>query len=87
MPRSKRLRGITSGTALLAVIVAPLASSIDISPLTLVAVTVATCVSREMPLAALFADAAVNPKFIAEYTFPGVITGFYTHLEYIKLAP
>jgi hypothetical protein len=41
----------------------------------------------EMPLAALFADAAVNPKFIAEYTFPGVITGFYTHLEYIKLVP
>jgi peptide/nickel transport system substrate-binding protein len=41
----------------------------------------------ELPLAALFADAAVNPKFIAEYTFPGIITGFYTHLEYIKLAP
>jgi peptide/nickel transport system substrate-binding protein len=41
----------------------------------------------EMPLAALFADAAINPKFIAEYTFPGIITGFYTHLEYIKLAP
>jgi hypothetical protein len=29
----------------------------------------------------------VNPKFIADYTFPGVITGFYTHLEYIKLVP
>jgi ABC-type transport system substrate-binding protein len=41
----------------------------------------------ELPLAALFADAAVNPKFIAEYTFPGIITGFYTHLEYVKLAP
>mgnify|MGYP003474021711 CR=1 FL=1 len=41
----------------------------------------------EMPLAALFADATVNPKFVAEYTFPGVITGFYTHLEYIKLVP
>jgi peptide/nickel transport system substrate-binding protein len=41
----------------------------------------------EMPLAALFADATVNPKYIAEYTFPGVITGFYTHLEYIKLVP
>jgi ABC-type transport system substrate-binding protein len=41
----------------------------------------------EIPLAALFADAAINPKFIAEYTFPGIITGFYTHLEYIKLAP
>jgi ABC-type transport system substrate-binding protein len=41
----------------------------------------------ELPLAALFADAAVNPKFIAEYTFPGIITGFYTHLEHVKLAP
>jgi dipeptide transport system substrate-binding protein len=41
----------------------------------------------EIPLAALFADAAINPKFIAEYTFPGIITGFYTHLEYIKLVP
>ena len=41
----------------------------------------------ELPLAALFADATINPKYIAEYTFPGIITGFYTHLEYIKLAP
>jgi dipeptide transport system substrate-binding protein len=41
----------------------------------------------ELPLAALFADATVNPKYIAEYTFPGIITGFYTHLEYVKLAP
>jgi hypothetical protein len=41
----------------------------------------------ELPLAALYADAAVNPKYVAEYTFPGVITGFYTHLEYVKLAP
>jgi ABC-type transport system substrate-binding protein len=41
----------------------------------------------ELPLAALFADATINPKYIAEYTFPGIITGFYTHLEYIKLKP
>ncbi|MBI3327254.1 MAG: ABC transporter substrate-binding protein [Nitrospinae bacterium] len=41
----------------------------------------------EIPLFWLFAEAAVNPKFIAEYVFPGTITGFYTHLEYIKLAP
>jgi hypothetical protein len=27
----------------------------------------------------------VNPKYVAEYTFPGVITGFFTHLEYVKL--
>jgi len=41
----------------------------------------------EMPLFWLFAEAAVNPKYIAEYVFPGVITGYYTHLEYIRLAP
>jgi len=41
----------------------------------------------EMPLFWLFAEAGVNPKYIAEYTFPGSITGFFTHLEYIKLAP
>src|SRR5262245_41293357 len=41
----------------------------------------------EIPLFWLYADAAVNPKYIAEYTFPGVITGYFTHLEYVKLAP
>jgi ABC-type transport system substrate-binding protein len=41
----------------------------------------------EMPLFWLFAEAAVNPRYIAEYVFPGVITGFFTHLEYIRLAP
>jgi peptide/nickel transport system substrate-binding protein len=41
----------------------------------------------EMPLFWLFAEAAVNPKVVAEYVFPGSIPGFYTHLEYIKLAP
>src|SRR2546425_956873 len=41
----------------------------------------------DMPLFLLFAEAGVNPKYIAEYTFPGSITGFFTHLEYIKLAP
>ena len=30
-------------------------------------------------------EAVVNPKYIAEYVFPGVITGFFTHLEYVKL--
>jgi ABC-type transport system substrate-binding protein len=40
----------------------------------------------EIPLFWLFAEAAVNPKYIAEYIFPGVITGFFTHLEYVKLA-
>ena len=41
----------------------------------------------EMPMFWLFAEAAVNPKYVAEYTFPGVITGFFTHLEYVKLVP
>ncbi|MGE3537530.1 MAG: ABC transporter substrate-binding protein [Candidatus Tectimicrobiota bacterium] len=41
----------------------------------------------EIPLFWLYAEAAVNPKYVAEYTFPGVITGFFTHLEYVKLAP
>jgi len=40
----------------------------------------------DMPLFWLFAEAGVNPKYIAEYTFPGSITGFFTHLKYIKLA-
>jgi hypothetical protein len=29
----------------------------------------------------------VNPKFIADYEFPGTIVGYFTHLEYIRLAP
>ena len=41
----------------------------------------------EIPLFWLFAEATVNPKYIAEYVFPGVITGYFTHLEYIKLVP
>jgi peptide/nickel transport system substrate-binding protein len=41
----------------------------------------------EIPMFWLYADAAVNPKYIAEYTFPGIITGYFTHLEYVKLAP
>ena len=40
----------------------------------------------EMPLFLLYAEAGVNPKYIAEYNFPGSITGFFTHLEYLKLA-
>jgi hypothetical protein len=41
----------------------------------------------DIPIYWLFAEATVNPKYIAEYVFPGIITGFFTHLEYIKLAP
>jgi ABC-type transport system substrate-binding protein len=41
----------------------------------------------DMPMFWLRAEAGVNSKFIAEYTFPGSITGFFTHLEYVKLTP
>src|SRR5882762_1100658 len=41
----------------------------------------------EIPLFWLFAEAAVNPKYVAAYVFPGVITGSFTHLEYVKPAP
>jgi ABC-type transport system substrate-binding protein len=41
----------------------------------------------EIPLFWLDAEAVVNPKYIAEYTFPGIITGYFTHLEYVKVAP
>jgi peptide/nickel transport system substrate-binding protein len=40
----------------------------------------------DMPMFWLKADATVNPRYIAEYVFPGSITGFFTHLEYVKLA-
>jgi hypothetical protein len=40
-----------------------------------------------MPMFWLFAEATVNPKYIAAYVFPGVITGYFTHFEYVKLAP
>jgi ABC-type transport system substrate-binding protein len=40
-----------------------------------------------MPMFWLFAEATVNPRYIAEYVFPGVITGYFTHFEYVKLTP
>ena len=43
--------------------------------------------SASLPMFWLLAEAGANPKFIAEYTFPGSITGFFTHLEHVKLAP
>jgi len=39
-----------------------------------------------MPLFLVHAEVTVNPKFIADYPFPGTISGFVTHLEYIKVA-
>ena len=41
----------------------------------------------DIPLFWLFAEATVNPRVIADYEFPGTIVGYFTHLEYIRLAP
>ena len=38
-----------------------------------------------IPLVWLFADIMVDSKVVAEYVFTGTYTGFYAHLEYIKL--
>jgi ABC-type transport system substrate-binding protein len=35
----------------------------------------------------LNAEIVVNPKYIANYVFPGLMSGYYTHLEYIEVAP
>lgn len=40
----------------------------------------------DMPLFWIYAEAGVNPAYVAEYIFPGSITGFFTHLEYLTLA-
>ena len=32
------------------------------------------------------AEVAINPAYVGEYTFPGNITGTWTHMEYIKAA-
>ena len=36
---------------------------------------------------ALSSEVVVNPEFIAEYKFPGNVSGFFTHLEHIKTVP
>ena len=36
---------------------------------------------------ALSSEIVVDPKFIAEYKFPGNVSGFFTHLEHIKTVP
>jgi hypothetical protein len=41
----------------------------------------------DIPLFWLFAEATINPRIVAEYVFPGTITGYYTHLEYVRLTP
>jgi len=40
-----------------------------------------------LPMFDVRPDIAVNPKFIKNYVFPGFISGFYTHLEFIETVP
>lgn len=40
-----------------------------------------------LPMFDVSPDIAVNPKYIKSYVFPGFISGFYTHLEYIETIP
>jgi peptide/nickel transport system substrate-binding protein len=40
-----------------------------------------------IPLHWVPAEAAVDSNIVADYIFPGTITGLYTHPEYIKAAP
>ena len=40
-----------------------------------------------LPMFDVRPDIAVNPKFVKHYFFPGFISGFYTHLEYIETVP
>jgi len=42
---------------------------------------------QNIPLFWLDTQLAVNPKFVADYLFPGSISGSWTHLENIKAAP
>jgi ABC-type transport system substrate-binding protein len=35
----------------------------------------------------LDAEIVVNPKYIANYVFPGLMSGYYTHLEHIETVP
>jgi ABC-type transport system substrate-binding protein len=41
----------------------------------------------DIPLFWLFAEATINPRVVAEYVFPGTITGYFTHLEYVNVTP
>ena len=40
-----------------------------------------------LPMFDVAPDIAINPEYIESYVFPGFISGFYTHLEYIKTVP
>lgn len=42
---------------------------------------------QNIPLFWLDTQIAVNPKIVADYVFPGSISGSWTHLENIKAAP
>ncbi len=40
-----------------------------------------------LPMFDIAPDIAINPNYIESYVFPGFISGFYTHLEYIETVP
>ena len=40
----------------------------------------------EIPLFWIPAEAVVNPKFVSDWSFPGSISGTWTHMDYIKAA-
>ncbi len=40
-----------------------------------------------LPMFDVAPDIAINPEFIKSYVFPGFVSGFYTHLEYIETIP
>ena len=40
-----------------------------------------------VPLHWVPAEAVVDSNVVADYVFPGTITGLYTHPEYVKAAP
>ena len=41
---------------------------------------------QQIPMFFLPVEVVYNPKIVAEYVFPGSISGLYTHLEYVKAA-
>jgi ABC-type transport system substrate-binding protein len=41
----------------------------------------------EIPMFWLFTEVAVNPTVVENYAFTGTVTGIYSHLEFIELAP
>lgn len=39
-----------------------------------------------IPLVWVFSEMVINPNIVDEYAFPGIISGLYTHFEYVRAA-